>query len=241
MNIDIRKEFKQWVSECRIHLTMHFIKCLSIITFVNFGLDARYFYKRNNCHIFCGVSVWWNAGICQKDGRCLCWWGWTGPNGVYIDGGPQNNLILADYCTEPCHYTHDYRNPSCGSDSNTTKAPSTKLSTTEETINFTPQITSSSTPLVETTKESTTMEVTATSTTALHTTKATTSTIPTTIETTTSTKEPVITYTTTETTTSTKEPVITYTTTTEVPTTKEVTTTTEAPTFPTPYYTPIID
>ena len=198
---------------------MYFIKCLFLTTFVNFGLEARYFYKRNNCHIFCGRSVWWNAGICQEDGRCLCWWGWTGPNGVYIDGGPRNNLILADYCTEPCHYTHDYRNLACGSDSSATKAPSTKLSTTEETISFTPQITSSSTPLIKATKESTTMEVVTTSTTALHISKATTSTIPTT----------------TEVTTSTNEPVVTYTITTEVPTTTEVTTTTEAPKFTTLY------
>ena len=209
------------MSECRIHFTMYFMKCLFLTTFLNFGLEARYFYKRNNCHIFCGISVWWNAGICQKDGRCLCWWGWTGPNGVYIDGGPRNNLILADYCTEPCHYTHDYRNLSCGSESSATKAPSTKSSTTEETISFTSQITSSTTPLSKTTKESTTMELTTTSTTELHTAEATT-----------------------EATTSTKEPVITHTVTTEVPTTTEVTTTTEAPKFTTPYpyyYTPSID
>lgn len=209
------------MSECRIHFTMYFMKCLFLTTFLNFGLEARYFYKRNNCHIFCGISVWWNAGICQKDGRCLCWWGWTGPNGVYIDGGPRNNLILADYCTEPCHYTHDYRNLSCGSESSATKAPSTKSSTTEETISFTSQITSSTTPLSKTTKESTTMELTTTSTTELHTAEATT-----------------------EATTSTKEPVITHTVTTEVPTTTEVTTTTEAPKFTTSYpyyYTPSID
>lgn len=209
------------MSECIIHFTMYFMKCLFLTTFFNFGLEARYFYKRNNCHIFCGISVWWNAGICQKDGRCLCWWGWTGPNGVYIDGGPRNNLILADYCTEPCHYTHDYRNLRCGSESSATKAPSTKSSTTEETISFTPQITSSTTPLIITTKESTTMELTTTSTTELHTAEATT-----------------------EATTSTKEPVITHTVTTEVPTTTEVTTTTEAPKFTTSYpyyYTPSID
>ncbi|KAK3755610.1 hypothetical protein QZH41_017602, partial [Actinostola sp. cb2023] len=54
-------------------------------------------------------------GQCQSDGRCLCWWGWTGPNATYIVTGNLTNRIMADYCTESCHYTHDYLNTSCAS------------------------------------------------------------------------------------------------------------------------------
>ena len=33
-------------------------------------------------------------GACQSDGRCLCWWGWTGPNAVYLVSGSFKNRIL---------------------------------------------------------------------------------------------------------------------------------------------------
>ena len=32
-------------------------------------------------------------GICQADGRCFCWWGWTGPNATYITSGADKNRI----------------------------------------------------------------------------------------------------------------------------------------------------
>ena len=65
--------------------------------------------QTTTCHPNCHPS----AGVCQNDGRCLCWWGMTGPNGAYIDGGEMHNRIVADYCGTPCHFTADVRNPRC--------------------------------------------------------------------------------------------------------------------------------
>ena len=33
-------------------------------------------------------------GTCLSDGQCLCWWGWTGPNGTYITSGVLKNRIV---------------------------------------------------------------------------------------------------------------------------------------------------
>ena len=33
-------------------------------------------------------------GTCQSNGRCFCWWGWTGPNATYITSGKDKNRIL---------------------------------------------------------------------------------------------------------------------------------------------------
>ena len=66
----------------------------------------------HGCHIICVWMKWTGAGVCDN-GRCLCWYGWTGPNGVYIVGGELHNRIYADYCTVPCHYTRDFENPWC--------------------------------------------------------------------------------------------------------------------------------
>ncbi|XP_012565032.2 uncharacterized protein LOC105849237 [Hydra vulgaris] len=66
-----------------------------------------------NCHQNCGYRFWHTAGTCLPSGQCRCRWGWTGPNAKYIDGGKYNNQILADYCTIPCHFTFDFRNPRC--------------------------------------------------------------------------------------------------------------------------------
>ncbi|EDO38234.1 predicted protein, partial [Nematostella vectensis] len=63
------------------------------------------------CDKQCGAGVY--HGKCLSDGRCLCWWGWTGPEACYVDGGTYNNRIIADYCNDACHYTHDHRNESC--------------------------------------------------------------------------------------------------------------------------------
>ena len=69
-------------------------------------VDAANDPKRN---FKCGTGVFTSAWKCQTNGRCLCWWGWTGDNAVYIDGGAHNNRILANFCTRPCHYTHRVR------------------------------------------------------------------------------------------------------------------------------------
>ena len=41
------------------------------------------------CHPSCS-----GQGMCLKDGQCLCWWGWTGPNAKYIVSGSLKNRIL---------------------------------------------------------------------------------------------------------------------------------------------------
>ena len=61
---------------------------------------------KKRCNLKCGTGKYHAAGKCQNNGDCLCWWGWTGNNARYINGGKLNNRILADFCTRPCHFTH---------------------------------------------------------------------------------------------------------------------------------------
>merc|ERR1712189_156422 len=61
----------------------------------------------NGCHKRCGTPH--GTGVCQKDGQCLCWWGWTRPNSKYLP----SNRIVADFCSIPCHYTHVFKNRKC--------------------------------------------------------------------------------------------------------------------------------
>ena len=42
------------------------------------------------CDPLCGTGVYTHAGTCQPSGKCLCFWGWTGPNSKYTT----NNKIL---------------------------------------------------------------------------------------------------------------------------------------------------
>ena len=60
----------------------------------------------SHCNPLCGGIGFHNIGVCQTDGRCLCWWGWTGPNSNYINQGVNRNRILADHCTEQCFHNH---------------------------------------------------------------------------------------------------------------------------------------
>ena len=116
---------------------MYFLKCFLVIAFMELIIETRTFYKRTACHALCKLSVQWNVGACQENGRCLCRWGWTGPNGIYINVGNIKNLMLADYCTRPCHFTHSVRNRTCGFD----LPPMTSLSTTKMPLFITPLIT----------------------------------------------------------------------------------------------------
>lgn len=43
-------------------------------------------------------------GECLRNGRCLCWWGWTGPHSCFVDGGNYNNRIIVGYCSY-CYLT----------------------------------------------------------------------------------------------------------------------------------------
>ncbi|KAL9951117.1 hypothetical protein ACROYT_G043721 [Oculina patagonica] len=78
------------------------------------------------CDPLCGTGTYHSAGQCLSNGRCLCWWGWTGPNGCYVNGGTYNNRIIADRCDRACHYTHDHRNDNCTNDNTSTAKPATQ-------------------------------------------------------------------------------------------------------------------
>ena len=118
---------------------------LLILPLLGLSLTKPISGNRNSvCNPLCGSGVFHAAGICQDNGRCLCWWGWTGPNGIYINGGPLNNRILADYCMSPCHFMHDCRNPLCASEqiaaapAVTATSTTTSTTTTETTTTITP-------------------------------------------------------------------------------------------------------
>ena len=49
-----------------------------------------------SCDDRCGTGIYADKGKCQTDGRCLCEYGWTGPNAAYVPGSA--NQIVADYC-----------------------------------------------------------------------------------------------------------------------------------------------
>ena len=67
------------------------------------------------CEQLCGHIIYYHAGKCQVDkygrqtGRCLCWWGWTGPGAQFRADG----RIVADYCVLPCYYTKGFHNRIC--------------------------------------------------------------------------------------------------------------------------------
>ena len=85
--------------------------------------------------------------MCQSEiGKCLCAFGWTGPNAFYIE----ENRVLADYCKQPCHYTPVVKNPACAADS----PPATTTTTT------TPRITTTTTTATTTTPPTTTTTTT---------------------------------------------------------------------------------
>ena len=81
---------------------------LYVVVTTCFGLCYNVAHERPTCHPRCAV-----VGTCQPNGRCLCWWGMTGPNSVYVEGGELHNRIIADYCGEPCHFTPYFKNPLC--------------------------------------------------------------------------------------------------------------------------------
>lgn len=54
------------------------------------------------CNDKCTNDIYPSRSECLPTGRCLCWWGWAGPNGQYRD----DKRLEADYCTKACHYTH---------------------------------------------------------------------------------------------------------------------------------------
>ena len=40
------------------------------------------------------IGIYHSAGKCLSNGRCLCWWGWTGSGACYVDGGAYKNRII---------------------------------------------------------------------------------------------------------------------------------------------------
>lgn len=134
------------------------------------------------CDPLCGTGTYHSAGKCLSNGRCLCWWGWTGSNACYIDGGSYNNRIIADRCTKACHYTHDHRNINCtkyNSTNPSTQPPVTRKPSTGRITTGVP--TSGAYPQSSTRKLTTAISTTASSKTHPTTPKET-STIPTTAQ-----------------------------------------------------------
>ena len=121
------------------------IKYLIVISYVVAVFGQR---RPLICNELCGTGIFHATGICQVNGRCLCWWGWTGPNAAYIDKGEFENRILADYCRIPCHYTHDRRNQQCvAATTNTPSTTETSTRTSTTTSTTSTSTTQSTTPL----------------------------------------------------------------------------------------------
>ncbi|XP_057301336.1 integumentary mucin C.1-like [Hydractinia symbiolongicarpus] len=102
------------------------------------SVKSRKAHRRSStpCHKSCGWLANEMGGACMSDGRCLCWYGWTGPNSAYIDEqGKRHNRIVADYCTSKCDYTVENRNPIC-------LLPPETVSTTVNPTTKSPEITS---------------------------------------------------------------------------------------------------
>ena len=124
---------------------MYLIKYLPVLIFLILVCTEKSVCNYVDCHPLCGVTVWWRAGVCQQNGRCLCRWGWTGPRAVYVNVGKLKNFILADYCINPCHFTHDYRNPECGGTDvipTTTTVTADSTRTSQTTVTDVPTATS---------------------------------------------------------------------------------------------------
>ena len=57
------------------------------------------------------LGIHHSAGKCLSNGRCLCWWGWTGSGACYVDGGVYNNRIIVSvdligWSTDPAKQTN---------------------------------------------------------------------------------------------------------------------------------------
>ncbi|XP_066916199.1 tenascin-like [Clytia hemisphaerica] len=54
------------------------------------------------CLYTCDARCQSQVGSCVTDGeykgKCLCWWGHTGPNALFIETGGNRGRIYADYC-----------------------------------------------------------------------------------------------------------------------------------------------
>ena len=61
------------------------LKCkkVNIKNFIRVALLLYYF-----------TGIYHSAGKCLSNGRCLCWWGWTGSGACYVYGGTYNNRII---------------------------------------------------------------------------------------------------------------------------------------------------
>lgn len=128
------------------------VKVLIVISYVLAVFGQR---RPSTCTELCGTGIFHAAGICQVNGQYLCWWGWTGPNAVYIDEGEYKNRIVADYCRIPCHYTHDHRNQQCLAITTNTPSTTETSTRTSTTTSTTPTPTTQSTTPIQTTDSTT--------------------------------------------------------------------------------------
>eukprot|EP00794_Sanderia_malayensis_P017308 gene17308-19041_t len=84
---------------------------VSIILLITIGAFAKAHTLTTGCHEYCGKTQ--GTGTCESSDRCLCWWGFTGPNSTYVKAGSKKGRIQADHCEFGCSYNDNYRNPSC--------------------------------------------------------------------------------------------------------------------------------
>eukprot|EP00112_Aurelia_sp_Birch-Aquarium-sp1_P010106 Seg2175.6 transcript_id=Seg2175.6/GoldUCD/mRNA.D3Y31 product="hypothetical protein" protein_id=Seg2175.6/GoldUCD/D3Y31 len=63
-----------------------------------------------SCSPDCGKTF--GTGSCLSDGKCLCYWGFTGPSAKYKKHGSYMK-IEANHCEWICSWTHDLQNAEC--------------------------------------------------------------------------------------------------------------------------------
>eukprot|EP00112_Aurelia_sp_Birch-Aquarium-sp1_P010107 Seg2175.7 transcript_id=Seg2175.7/GoldUCD/mRNA.D3Y31 product="hypothetical protein" protein_id=Seg2175.7/GoldUCD/D3Y31 len=67
--------------------------------------------KKKGCSPYCGKTS--GSGKCEKDGKCLCWWGRTGPNSFYVKRGKKKGRIQAEFCEWSCDYSPTNQRADC--------------------------------------------------------------------------------------------------------------------------------
>ncbi|XP_062519749.1 mucin-7-like isoform X2 [Corticium candelabrum] len=123
------------------------------------------------CNSRCGTGIYHAVGSCQSSGRCLCWWGFTGPNAVYVVNGNLHHRILADHCTVACTYNHVYYNKQCASLPETRTAAPQTTTAVPQSMTAAPQTTTAA-PRITTAAARTTTAAPQTTTVAPQTTTA---------------------------------------------------------------------
>ncbi|XP_062520130.1 multiple epidermal growth factor-like domains protein 10 isoform X2 [Corticium candelabrum] len=122
-------------SRRKMNILLHRILLATVLIFTAFEKRAQ----SAVCNSRCGTGIYHTAGSCQSSGRCLCWWGFTGPNAVYIVNGNLHHRILADHCTVACTYNQAYYDKQCASLPGTSTAAPKTTTTAPQTTTAAPQ------------------------------------------------------------------------------------------------------